>query len=90
MVLDPKVFVDMTIVVPETSENFRSLCAGAPKSGKPLYFEGSAFHCAILDFACQGGHHSSTPALACSLWPMRGLRIRSLRGPAFCLGLAAS
>ena len=45
-------------VVPKTVKNFSTLCdgsAGMGNSGKPLHFEGSAFHRIIPGFMAQGG-----------------------------------
>nr|GMD54341.1 peptidyl-prolyl cis-trans isomerase CYP19-3 [Ipomoea batatas] len=45
-------------VTPKTAKNFRALCIGEKgigKSGKPLHYEGSAFHRIIPGFMCQCG-----------------------------------
>ena len=45
-------------VVPKTVKNFSTLCdgsAGVGNAGKPLHFEGSAFHRIIPGFMAQGG-----------------------------------
>ena len=45
-------------VVPKTVKNFSTLCdgsAGMGNAGKPLHFEGSAFHRIIPGFMAQGG-----------------------------------
>ena len=44
--------------VPQTADNFRSLCVGdrgVGQSGRPLHFKGSKFHRIIPNFMCQGG-----------------------------------
>ncbi|KAK3441865.1 hypothetical protein EUGRSUZ_B02139 [Eucalyptus grandis] len=50
-----ELFADVT---PKAAENFRALCTaekGIGRSGKPLRYKGSTFHCIIPNFMCQGG-----------------------------------